>query len=144
MRLNTLKPATGSRNTRKRVGRGAGSGQGKTAGRGHNGQKSRSGGRIRRGFEGGQQPLQMRLPKFGFNSARARVTAEVTLSELAGVEADVIDLRALIDADVISGAMKRAKVILSGKIEKAVILKGIRATKGAREAIEAAGGKIEE
>ena len=144
MRLNTLKPATGSRNTRKRVGRGAGSGQGKTAGRGHNGQKSRSGGRIRRGFEGGQQPLQMRLPKFGFNSARARVTAEVTLSELAGVEADVIDLRALIDADVISGAMKRAKVILSGNIEKAVILKGIRATKGAREAIEAAGGKIEE
>lgn len=144
MQLNTLKPGTGSRSPRKRVGRGIGSGLGKTCGRGHKGQKSRSGGRIRRGFEGGQQPLQMRLPKFGFNSAKARVTTEVTLSELAKVEADVVDLQALIDADIIKGTMKRAKVILSGKIEKAVTLKGLKATKGAREAIEAAGGKVEE
>ncbi len=144
MQLNTLKPGSGSRNPRKRVGRGIGSGLGKTCGRGHKGQKSRSGGRIRRGFEGGQQPLQMRLPKFGFNSAKARITAEVTLSEVAKVDADVVDLQALKDADIIKGTMKRAKVILSGKIEKAVTLKGLRATKGAREAIEAAGGKIEE
>lgn len=144
MQLNTLKPAAGSRSPKKRVGRGMGSGVGKTSGRGHKGQKSRSGGRIRPGFEGGQQPLQMRLPKFGFNSAKARVTAEVTLSELAKVDAEVIDLQALIDADVIKGTMKRAKVILSGKIEKAVTLKGIKATKGAAAAIEAAGGKIEE
>ena len=143
MQLNTLKPGAGSRSPRKRVGRGIGSGLGKTCGRGHKGQKSRSGGRIRRGFEGGQQPLQMRLPKFGFNSAKARITAEVTLSELAKVEADVIDVKALIDADVIKGTMKRAKVILSGSIDKAVTLKGIKATKGAQAAIEAAGGKIE-
>ena len=144
MQLNTLKSGAGSRSPRKRVGRGIGSGLGKTCGRGHKGQKSRSGGRIRRGFEGGQQPLQMRLPKFGFNSAKARITAEVTLSELAKVEADVIDVKALIDADVIKGTMKRAKVILSGSIDKAVTLKGIKATKGAQAAIEAAGGKIEE
>jgi len=121
-----------------------GSGTGKTCGRGHKGQKSRSGGRVRPGFEGGQQPLQMRLPKFGFNSAKARITAEVTLSEVASVEAEIIDVQALIDADLLKGTMKRAKVILSGKIEKAVNLKGIRATKGARAAIEAAGGSIEE
>jgi large subunit ribosomal protein L15 len=144
MQLNTLKPGTGSRSPSKRVGRGMGSGTGKTCGRGHKGQKSRSGGRVRPGFEGGQQPLQMRLPKFGFNSAKARITAEVTLSEVASVEADVIDVQALIDADLLKGTMKRAKVILSGKIERAVNLKGIRATKGARAAIEAAGGSIEE
>ncbi|MCS5583726.1 MAG: 50S ribosomal protein L15 [bacterium] len=144
MQLNTLKPGAGSRSPSKRVGRGMGSGMGKTCGRGHKGQKSRSGGRVRPGFEGGQQPLQMRLPKFGFNSAKARITAEVTLSEVASVEADVIDVQALIDADLLKGTMKRAKVILSGKIEKAVNLKGIRATKGARAAIEAAGGSIEE
>lgn len=144
MQLNTLKPAAGSRHARKRVGRGIGSGLGKTCGRGHKGQKSRSGGRVRPGFEGGQQPLQMRLPKFGFNSAKARITAEVTLSEIAAVEADVIDMQALIDADVLKGTMKRAKVILSGSIEKSVTLKGLRVTKGARAAIEAAGGKIEE
>ena len=144
MQLNTLKPASGSRHGKKRVGRGMGSGLGKTCGRGHKGQKSRSGGRIRAGFEGGQQPLQMRLPKFGFNSAKARVTEEVTLSELAKVEADVIDLQALMDADIIKGTMKRAKVILSGSIDKAVTLKGIGATKGAKAAIEAAGGKVEE
>tara|TARA_B110000977_G_scaffold7334_1_gene10101 strand:+ start:9494 stop:9862 length:369 start_codon:yes stop_codon:yes gene_type:complete len=121
-----------------------GSGLGKTCGRGHKGQKSRSGGRVRPGFEGGQQPLQMRLPKFGFNSAKARITAEVTLSEVGSVEADVIDMQALIDADLLKGTMKRAKVILSGQIDKAVILKGIKATKGARAAIEAAGGSIQE
>ena len=144
MQLNTLKPGAGSRSPSKRVGRGMGSGLGKTCGRGHKGQKSRSGGRVRPGFEGGQQPLQMRLPKFGFNSAKARITAEVTLSEVASVEADVIDVQALIDADLLKGTMKRAKVILSGNIDKAVKLKGIRATKGARAAIEAAGGSIEE
>lgn len=144
MKLNTLKPAPGSRQAPKRVGRGTGSGMGKTSGRGHNGQKSRSGGSMRAGFEGGQQPLQMRLPKFGFNSAMARVTAQVTLSELAEVEADVIDVKALIAANVIKGSMKRAKVILSGEIAKPVTLKGIRATKGARAAIEAAGGKLED
>jgi len=144
MQLNTLKPGAGSRSPSKRVGRGMGSGTGKTCGRGHKGQKSRSGGRVRPGFEGGQQPLQMRLPKFGFNSAKARITAEVTLSEVGSVEADVIDVQALIDADLLKGTMKRAKVILSGTIEKAVILKGIKATKGARAAIEAAGGSIEE
>ena len=144
MRLNTLKPAAGSKKAGKRVGRGIGSGLGKTGGRGHKGQKSRSGGGVRPGFEGGQQPLQQRLPKFGFNSAMARVTAEVTLSELNKVDADVIDVQALIDADIIKGTMKRAKVILSGEVKKAVTLKGVGATKGARAAIEAAGGKIEE
>ncbi|MBT3563169.1 MAG: 50S ribosomal protein L15 [Gammaproteobacteria bacterium] len=144
MRLNTLKPAAGSKSAAKRVGRGIGSGLGKTAGRGHKGQKSRTGGGIRPGFEGGQQPLQMRLPKFGFNSAKARITAEVTLSELAKVEADVIDVQALKDADIIKDSMQRAKVMLSGEISKAVTVKGIGVTKGARAAIEAAGGKIEE
>ena len=144
MRLNTLKPAPGSKHAAKRVGRGIGSGTGKTAGRGHKGQKSRSGGGIRPGFEGGQQPLQRRLPKFGFTSRIARITAEVTLSELGKVNADVIDIQALKDADLIKESMMRAKVMLSGEITKAVTLKGIRVTKGARAAIEAAGGKIEE
>lgn len=144
MRLNTLKPGAGSKHAAKRVGRGIGSGLGKTAGRGHKGQKSRSGGGVKPGFEGGQQPLQMRLPKFGFNSAKARVTAEVTLSELAKVEADVIDLQALKDADLIKDNMLRAKVMLSGEITKAVTVKGLGVTKGARAAIEAAGGTVQE
>ncbi|MFP6807688.1 MAG: 50S ribosomal protein L15 [Pseudomonadales bacterium] len=144
MQLNELKAAKGSRPTKKRVGRGIGSGTGKTCGRGHKGQKSRTGGGIRPGFEGGQQPLQLRLPKFGFTSAKARVSAEVTLSELGKVNADVIDLQALKDADIISEGMLRAKVMLSGTVDKAVTLKGIGVTKGARAAIEAAGGKIEE
>ena len=144
MQLNTLKSAKGSRPAKKRVGRGIGSGTGKTCGRGHKGQKSRTGGGIRAGFEGGQQPLQMRLPKFGFNSAKARVTAEVTLSELGQIDGEVIDLQALKDADLIRDGMLRAKVMLSGEIKKAVTLKGIRVTKGARAAIEAAGGKVEE
>ena len=144
MHLNTLKPGAGSQKSRKRVGRGIGSGFGKTCGRGHKGQKSRSGGSIRRGFEGGQQPLQMRLPKFGFNSAKARTTAEVTLSEIAKVDGDVVDMQTLEKANLVQGTMKRAKVILSGSIDRPLTLKGIKATKGAREAIEAAGGKIEE
>ncbi len=144
MRLNSIKGAPGSKHSAKRVGRGIGSGLGKTGGRGHKGQKSRSGGRVRPGFEGGQQPLQMRLPKFGFNSAKARVTAEVTLTEIGKVEADVVDLKALQAAGIVNGSIQYAKVMLSGKIEKAVTLKGIRVTKGARAAIEAAGGKIEE
>lgn len=144
MQLNTLKATKGSRRQKKRVGRGMGSGYGKTCGRGHNGQKSRTGGGVRPGFEGGQQPLQMRLPKFGFNSAKARITAEVTLSELAKLDTDVINLQALKDSDIVKEGMLRAKVMLSGEINRAITLQGIGVTKGARAAIEAAGGKIEE
>ena len=144
MRLNTLKGAHGSRKQAKRVGRGIGSGLGKTSDRGHKGQKSRSGGRIRIGFEGGQMPLQMRLPKFGFSSRKSRITAEVTLSELNRVDKEVIDVKTLQDANIISGTQQRAKVMLSGEITKAVTLKGIGVTKGARVAIEAAGGSISE
>jgi large subunit ribosomal protein L15 len=144
MRLNTLSGSRGSKTARKRAGRGIGSGLGKTAGRGHKGQKSRTGGTVRAGFEGGQQPIQMRLPKFGFNSAMARVTAEVRLSELDKVEADVIDLQALKDADIIPNRMSRARVMLSGSVTKAVTIKGIGVTAGARAAIEAAGGKVED
>jgi large subunit ribosomal protein L15 len=144
MRLNTIKPAEGSKKDAKRVGRGIGSGLGKTCGRGHKGQKSRSGGFHKVGFEGGQMPLQRRLPKVGFTSRKGRYTAEIRLDELAKVEAEVVDLKALQDANVVSGNIKRAKVILSGKIEKAVTVKGLGVTKGARAAIEAAGGKIED
>jgi large subunit ribosomal protein L15 len=144
MRLNSLKPAAGSKTDRKRVGRGIGSGLGKTCGRGHKGQKSRSGGFHKVGFEGGQMPLQRRLPKVGFSSRKGKLTAEVRLDELAKVDAEVIDLKALQEADILPRTMKRAKVILSGKIEKAVTIRGLGATKGARAAIEAAGGKIEE
>ena len=144
MRLNTLKPQAGSKPERKRVGRGMGSGLGKTAGRGHKGQKSRSGGFHKVGFEGGQMPLQRRLPKVGFRSHMARITAEIRLNELPMVEAEVIDVKALQAANLVSRNTKRAKVIASGEINKAVVLKGIRVTKGARAAIEAAGGKIEE
>ncbi|OOZ42769.1 50S ribosomal protein L15 [Solemya elarraichensis gill symbiont] len=143
MRLNTLSPAEGSRKDRKRVGRGIGSGDGKTCGRGHKGQKSRSGGFSKIGFEGGQMPLQRRLPKVGFKSRKAKITAELTLSEIGKVDADVIDMKALYEADILPHSMKRAKVILSGEISKAVTLQGIGATKGAREAIEKAGGKVE-
>ncbi len=144
MRLNELKPAAGSNPDRKRVGRGMGSGDGKTAGRGHKGQKSRSGGFHKVGFEGGQMPLQRRLPKVGFRSHMARITAELRLNELELVEGDVVDINSLRKANVISKSTKRAKVIASGEIKKAVTLKGIRATAGARAAIEAAGGKIED
>jgi large subunit ribosomal protein L15 len=144
MRLNTLKAAPGSRPNGKRVGRGIGSGLGKTCGRGHKGQKSRSGGQTKIGFEGGQMPLQRRLPKVGFSSRKGRVTAEVRLDELAKVDADVIDMNALYEADILPRTMLRAKVILSGEISKAVTVKGLKATKGARAAIEAAGGKVED
>lgn len=144
MRLNSIKPAEGAKKDAKRVGRGIGCGQGKTCGRGHKGQKSRSGGFHKVGFEGGQMPLQRRLPKVGFRSRLAMVTAEIRLNELNGLDADTIDIKALQDANLISRNIKRAKVMASGKIEKAVTLKGIKATKGAREAIEAAGGKIED
>lgn len=144
MRLNTLSPAEGSRKEGKRVGRGIGSGLGKTCGRGHKGQKARSGGSVKPGFEGGQQPLQRRLPKFGFTSRKQRFSAEIRLHELNKVEADVIDLAALKAADLVSGSIKRAKVVLSGELAKAVTLKGLAVTKGARAAIEAAGGKIED
>ena len=144
MRLNELSPAAGAKPSAKRVGRGIGSGLGKTSGRGHKGQKSRSGGGVKPGFEGGQMPLQRRLPKFGFTSRKAQYVAEIRLPELAKVEGDVVDLAALQAADVVSGNIKEAKVILSGEISKAVTVKGLRVTKGARAAIEAAGGKIEE
>ena len=143
MRLNELKPAEGSRKNRKRVGRGIGSGLGKTCGRGHKGQKSRSGGFHKVGFEGGQMPLQRRLPKVGFTSRKAKYTAELTLSEIAKVGADTVDMNALYEADILPRSMTRAKVILSGEIDRAVNLKGIGATKGAREAIEKAGGSVE-
>lgn len=144
MRLNTLSPAAGAKHAPKRVGRGMGSGLGKTAGRGHKGQKSRSGGGVRPGFEGGQMPLKIRLPKFGFTSRRAMVTAEVRVLELAKVNGDVIDLNALKDANVITRNIQFAKIVLSGTIERPVTVKDLKVTKGARAAIEAAGGKIEE
>jgi large subunit ribosomal protein L15 len=144
MRLNTLKPADGSKSDRKRVGRGIGSGLGKTCGRGHKGQKSRSGGFHKVGFEGGQMPLQRRLPKIGFRSRKAKYTAEVRLDELGKVTGDVVDMNALWEADILPRTMKRAKVILSGEITRAVTVKGLRATRGARAAIEAAGGKVED
>jgi large subunit ribosomal protein L15 len=143
MRLNTLSPAPGRKNSAKRVGRGIGSGLGKTCGRGHKGQKSRSGGSVKPGFEGGQMPLQKRLPKFGFSSRISRTTAQVRLGELSLVEADVIDLAALKAADLVKQNATRARVFLSGEISKAVTVKGLAVTKGAREAIEKAGGSIE-
>lgn len=144
MRLNTISGAEGSRRARKRVGRGIGSGLGKTAGRGHKGQKSRSGSRILPGFEGGQQPLQRRLPKFGFTSKVGRTTGEITLSEVAAANADVVTLDVLKEADLVSRKLARVKVILSGSIDKAVTVQGLGVTKGARAAIEAAGGKVED
>jgi len=144
MRLNTLSPNPGRNHAKKRVGRGIGSGLGKTAGRGHKGLKSRSGGSVRPGFEGGQMPLQKRLPKFGFSSRIGRVTAEVRLAELNKVEGELIDLEALKRADIIGTNIKRAKIMLSGELTKAVTVKGLAVTKGAKAAIEAAGGKVEE
>jgi large subunit ribosomal protein L15 len=144
MFLNTLKPAAGSKSNAKRRGRGIGSGLGKTGGRGHKGQKSRSGGKPMIGFEGGQMPLQRRLPKVGFTSRLARVTDEIRLNELNALTADVIDIAVLKEANLIAKSIKRVKIMDSGKVEKAVTLKGIGVTKGARAAIEAAGGKIEE
>lgn len=144
MRLNTLSPAAGSKKAAKRVGRGIGSGNGKTAGRGHKGQKSRSGGSVRPGFEGGQMPMQKRLPKYGFTSRVSRTTAQVRLGELNGVSSEVIDLEALKSAGLVKQSVARARVFLSGELGKAVTIKGLGATKGAREAIEKAGGKVED
>jgi large subunit ribosomal protein L15 len=144
MFLNTLSPAEGAKSSAKRVGRGIGSGLGKTGGRGHKGLKSRSGGSVKPGFEGGQMPLQRRLPKFGFNSRKAQYVAEIRLHELTLVEGDVVDLAALKNADIVGDKIQRARVILSGEIKSAVTVKGLKVTKGAKAAIEAAGGKVEE
>ena len=143
MRLNSLRPAEGSKKPKRRVGRGAGSGWGKTSARGQKGQKSRSGGGVRPGFEGGQQPLKQRVPKFGFRSRVGLTTAEVRLDELGKVEGDVVDLAALKKANIVSRGTKRARVMLSGGIDRALTVRGIGVTKGARAAIEAAGGKVE-
>ncbi|MFV8818496.1 50S ribosomal protein L15 [Haliea sp. E17] len=144
MRLNSLSPAPGSRKSSKRVGRGIGSGLGKTAGRGHKGQKSRSGGSVRPGFEGGQMPLQKRLPKYGFTSRISRTTAQVRLSELNAIAGDIVDLEALKAADLVKQNVTRARVFMSGELGKALTVKGLAVTKGAREAIEKAGGKVED
>ena len=144
MHLNTLSPAPGRIKEGKRVGRGIGSGLGKTGGRGHKGQSSRSGGSIRPGFEGGQMPLQKRLPKYGFTSRLAMVTAQIRLSELNKVEGEIVDIDSLRAAGLITSGILRAKVFASGEVTKAVTLKGVGATKGARAAIEAAGGKVED
>jgi large subunit ribosomal protein L15 len=144
MKLNTISPAEGSKKERRRVGRGIGSGFGKTAGRGHKGQKSRTGGFHKVGFEGGQMPLQRRLPKRGFVSMTKANTAHVRTSELLLVKADVVDLLALKAANVIPGTAKSAKVFLSGDLTRAVSVQGLLLTKGARAALEAAGGKIVE
>jgi large subunit ribosomal protein L15 len=143
MRLNELKPDEGSKQAPKRVGRGIGSGLGKTCGRGHKGQKSRSGGFHKVGFEGGQMPLQRRLPKMGFGSRSSLTRAEVRLNELNRVEGDVVDLAALITAGVVNRSTKTAKIIASGEVSRALTVRGLAATKGARSAIEAAGGTVE-
>lgn len=143
MRLNTLKPAEGAKTSAKRVGRGIGSGLGKTCGRGHKGQKARSGGMPKIGFEGGQMPIYRRLPKVGFRSRKAAFVAEVRLNEVDSITADVVDLLSLKAANVIGENIKSVKIILSGEVTKAVTIRGLGVTKGARAAIEAAGGKIE-
>ena len=144
MRLNTLSPAEGAKHSSKRLGRGIGSGLGKTGGRGHKGQKSRTGGGVRRGFEGGQMPLYRRLPKFGFTSMKAAVTAEVRLNELTKVEGNVVTLETLKAANILTKDIQFAKVVLAGEVKSAVIVRGLRVTKGAKAAIEAAGGSVEE
>lgn len=160
MRLNTIKPAFGSKSAKKRVARGIGSGLGKTAGRGHKGQHSRSGGYHKVGFEGGQMPLQRRLPKVGFNSQLSLITTEVPLSALNKLQGDVVTVEALIASNIISAKFERVKIMLSGTIDKALTIKGtktvknsrgnevfvdvVKVTKGAKAAIEAAGGKIED
>ncbi|MGL9733768.1 MAG: 50S ribosomal protein L15 [Symbiopectobacterium sp.] len=144
MRLNTLSPAEGAKHAPKRLGRGIGSGLSKTGGRGHKGQKSRSDGGVRRGFEGGQMPLYRRLPKSGFTFRKEMITAEIHLSDLARVDGDVVDLNTLKAANVIGVQIEFAKVILSGEVSRPVTIRSLRMTKGARAAIEAAGGKIKE
>lgn len=143
MNLNTIKPAPGSKTPAKRLGRGIGSGKGKTCGKGHKGQKARAGGFHKVGFEGGQMPLQRRIPKSGFTSSKSRTTEELRLSDLNKVTVDVVDLVALKDADLIRENTKFVKIIASGKLERALTLKGVPATAGAKKAIEELGGKIE-
>ncbi|HEX5539217.1 MAG TPA: 50S ribosomal protein L15 [Methylophilaceae bacterium] len=142
MKLNTISPAEGAKKPKRRVGRGIGSGLGKTAGRGHKGQKSRTGGFHKVGFEGGQMPLQRRLPKRGFVSLTKADTAHVRTSELIKIQADVVDLLALKQANVIAGSARAAKVYLSGDVTRAITVQGLLLTKGARAAVEAAGGKV--
>ncbi len=144
MYLNTLKPSKDRRKNAKRVGRGIGSTLGKTGGRGHKGQKSRSGGFHKVGFEGGQMPLQRRLPKFGFTSRQKKHVAQVRLNELAGLDSDIIDIDLLKTKNIVQTSAKRVKVFKSGELNKAITLKGILVTKGARIVIESSGGKIEE
>lgn len=144
MNLNTLSPDPGSKPTRRRVGRGIGSGLGKTCGKGHKGQKSRSGGFHKIAFEGGQMPIQRRLPKMGFKSRVTKITDEVNLSELSKLDKDVIDISVLRSAGLINHTIKNVKVILSGELTKAIKLKGLRITKGARKVIEDLGGSIED
>jgi len=143
MHLNDLHPAEGARKAGKRLCRGAGSGVGKTGGRGHKGQRSRSGGHSVVGFEGGQMPLQRRLPKFGFTSRKSRFNGEVRVGDLGMIDAEVIDMGVLKAAKIVTKRVKRAKIIAGGKLDKAVLVKGISVTPGARAAIEAAGGKVE-
>ena len=143
MKLNSISPATGSKRDRKRVGRGMGSGIGKTAGRGHKGQKSRSGGYHKVGFEGGQMPLQRRLPKRGFASRTARYNAEVRLYQLQVLKFDAIDMEALKSAGVVARDARKVKIINTGTLDRAVTVKGLAVSKGARAAIEAAGGTVE-
>ncbi|HEU5397799.1 MAG TPA: 50S ribosomal protein L15 [Gammaproteobacteria bacterium] len=144
MRLNTLSPAVGSKTGKKRLGRGLGSGLGKTSGKGHKGQYARKGGYHKVGFEGGQMPLQRRLPKVGFRSHVKPTRAEVRLDQLARIEADVIDILALKAAGLVNIYAEKVKVVASGELKKKVTLKGVHATAGAKQAIEAAGGKVEE
>lgn len=144
MRLNTLKPAQGAKKAGKRLGRGIGSGLGKTSGKGHKGQHARAGGYHKVGFEGGQMPLQRRVPKFGFRSAKAAEVGQVRLSELDKVAGDVIDLESLKAAKVVDKQVLRARIFLSGSVSRAMTIRGIVLTRGARAAIESAGGKIEE
>jgi len=143
MRLNTIRPSAGARPTGKRAGRGVGSGVGKTGGRGHKGQRSRSGGYHKMGFEGGQMPVQRRLPKFGFHAHRSRWNDEVRLGDLARVSGDVIDLATLKSAKLVDRQARRVKILRAGQIDRAVTVRGVKVTRGAREAIEAAGGTIE-
>jgi large subunit ribosomal protein L15 len=143
MNLNTLSPAVGSKSAPKRVGRGIGSGLGKTCGRGHKGQKSRSGGSIRPGFEGGQMPLKQRLPKFGFTSMKSLVAQEVRLHELEKITSDIVDIFSLQEANLVSKNTKSVKIVLSGTLSKKLIVRGVSATAGARKAIEAVGGEFQ-
>lgn len=143
MNLNTIKPGPGAKAKVKRLGRGIGSGKGKTCGKGHKGQKARAGGYHKVGFEGGQMPLQRRLPKFGFSSRTARFMAEIRLHELSKIEGNVVDMNALYQANLVSMPISKAKIFLAGSIERPVTVKGLLVTKGARAAIEAAGGTVE-